>query len=102
VRIDKSSGWTLAASERANGIIYNGSAAAVTIPPNSSVSIPTGAAYVILNVGSGALTLTRGSGVEMHANGSSTNANAVLAPFGQVTLIKWTDDYWTAHGSGLS
>lgn len=101
-RANKTSGFTLANAERAYAIDYTGSAATVTVPPNSSVAINSGATYVILNVGSGALAISRGSGVTMYKNGGTTDADAVLAVGGQATLIKWSNDFWTVNGVGLS
>jgi hypothetical protein len=100
--ITKSAAFTFADSERGQGINYTGSAAAATINPNATTSITAGATYVIRNAGSGALTITRGSGVTLKQNGSTTSADAILAAGGQATLIRWTTDDWTVSGSGLS
>jgi len=100
--INKSSAFAFADSERGCAINWFGGAAAATINPNSTTSITTGATYVIRNNGSGALTITRGSGVTLKSNGSTSSADAVLAIGGQATLIKWDTDTWTLTGSGLS
>jgi hypothetical protein len=98
----KSAAFTFADADRGKAINYTGSAAAATINPQSSTTITVGATYVIRNGGTGALTITRGSGVELKANGSSTSANSVLAIYGVATLIYWGSDVWTISGSGLS
>jgi hypothetical protein len=98
----KSAAFTFANSERANGILYTGSAAAATINPNATTAINTGAVYVIRNAGSGALTLTRGAGVTLLVNGGTASANGTLAVGGVCSLTKWATNTWTAVGSGLS
>lgn len=102
VPVAKTGAFTFADSERGQGINYTGAAAAATINPNATTSITTGATYVIRNAGTGALTLTRGAGVTLKQNGSTTSADAVLAVGGQATLVKWGADDWTVSGSGLS
>ena len=100
--INKSAAFTFADSERACGINYFGAAAAATINPNATTSITTGATYVVRNNGTGALTVTRGSGVSLYKNGSASSADATLAIGGQATLIKWDTDVWTINGTGVS
>lgn len=98
----KTSAFTFADADRATAINYTGSAAAATINPNATTSITAGATIVVRNSGSGALTITRGAGVTLKANGSTTSANAVLAVGGVCTLVKWGTDDWSVTGSGLS
>lgn len=102
VAVSKSAAFTFADSERGGKINYTGAAAAATINPNATTAITEGAVYVIRNSGSGALTITRGSGVTLKKNGSATSADATLAASGVATLIKWGTDDWTVTGSGIS
>jgi hypothetical protein len=99
----KSAAFTFADSERSNGIYYTGSAAAATIDPYGTTPITQGATYVIRNNGSGALTVTRGSGVTLYKNGSTSSSDAIIAVGGQATLIHWGGpDEWTITGAGVS
>lgn len=100
--VAKSAAFTFADSERSSGINYTGVAAAATINPNGTTALSAGATYVLRNAGSGALTITRGSGVSLKANGSTTSADSVLAIGGTATLIRWAADDFTISGSGLS
>lgn len=100
--VTKTGAFTFANTERSNGINYTGAAAAATIDPNATTAINVGAVYVIRNNGSGALTITRGAGVTLKQNGSTTSANANLAVGGECSLKKWGTDDWTVSGSGLS
>jgi hypothetical protein len=98
----KTAAWTFADSERGGRINYTGAAAAATINPNASTSITDGATYVIRNAGSGAITVTRGSGVTLKVNGGTSSANATIAVGGLATLIRWGTDDWSISGSGVS
>lgn len=98
----KTGAFTFADAERGGRINYTGAAAAATINPNASTAITSGATYVIRNAGSGALTITRGSGVTLKVNGGTTSADATLAVGGLATLIKWDTNDWTVSGSGVS
>lgn len=100
--VTKTAAFTFANAERAYKISYTGAAAAATIDPHATTAINEGAVFVIRNAGSGALTITRGSGVSLYVNGSTTSANGALAVGGVATLIKWGTDTWTVTGPGLS
>jgi hypothetical protein len=98
----RSAAFAFADSDRATAINYTGAAAAATINPNATTAITTGATIVVRNAGTGALTLTRGSGVTLKKNGSATSADAILAVGGVATLVKWGTDDWTVTGSSIS
>jgi hypothetical protein len=98
----RSAAFTFADTDRATAINYTGAAAAATINPNATTAITTGATIVVRNAGTGALTLTRGSGVTLKKNGSATSADAILAVGGVATLVKWGTDDWTVTGSSIS
>lgn len=98
----KNAAFTFADSERGGRIRYTGAAAAATINPNGTTSITDGAVYVIRNAGSGVLTITRGAGVSLKVNGSTTSSNGALAVGGVATLIRDGTDDWVITGSGLS
>lgn len=101
-----SSSGTAADSDRGGAIDYTGAVGTFTLNPHATT--PIGAAnkiavIVLFNRGTGALTITRGSGVTLKANGSTTDANSVLAIGGQATLFKFgTSDNWLVSGTGLS
>lgn len=98
----KSGAFSFANTERANGILYTGAAAAATVPKNTTTAINTGAVFVIRNAGSGALTITRATDVTLYVNGATSSANGTLAVGGVCSLTKWATDTWTVVGSGLS
>lgn len=100
--VTKTAAFTFADAERGGRINYTGAAAAATINPNGSTAITDGATYVIRNAGSGALAITRGSGVTLKVNGGTTSADATLAVGGLCTLIRWGTNDWTVSGSGVS
>ena len=74
-----------------------------TINPNATTAIPVGSVIVIRNtVGAGVLTISRGAGVALYANGSTTSANATLAAGAVATLIQEATDSWLILGVGVS
>ena len=98
----KTGAWTFADSERGGRINYTGSGHAATINPNATTAITDGAEYVIRNAGSGAITVTRGSGVTLKVNGGTVSADATIAIGGIGVLIRWGTNDWTIAGSGVS
>lgn len=94
--------YTLALADRGKHVFCTGGAAAVTIPPNSSVAFPVGSACTIINDGSGARTITQGAGVSLKWAGTGTVGNRTLAIGGMATLVKVATDTWYVSGSGLS
>jgi len=78
------------------------SAHTFTIPPNSSVAFPLGTIIGFVNVGSGALTIARGSGVTMRWAGTGSNANRSLGEWGWASIYKVSTDIWMISGAGLT
>jgi hypothetical protein len=101
-----SASFALADSDRGGGVEWTGGAGTCTLNPHATTAIgSTGkvAVIVVFNNGTGALTITRGSGVNLKKNGSTTSADIILAPGGQVTLCKFgVTDNWTGTGSNVS
>jgi hypothetical protein len=73
----------------------------ITIPLNSSVAFETGTAIMIVNKGTGSVTVARTSGVELYLAGNSTSANRTVTTYGIATLIKTDDDEWFISGTGV-
>jgi hypothetical protein len=89
----------------ANKHIYkdNTSAYAWTVPPNSSKAFPIGTTVTMVNAGSsGAITITRDTGVAIITAGSGTDSNKTLAPYGLATLLKVATNTWYISGAGVS
>jgi hypothetical protein len=88
----------------AGKMVRGNSAAAMawTIPPNSAVAFPVGAAIAVRNVGAGTITITRGSGVTLVLAGGSTSKDVALAQWGLATLIQEAANSWVVAGNGIS
>lgn len=71
---------------------------AFTISPEGTTAYPNGYRVDVINSGTGALTITRGSGVALRKLGSSTNADVTLAQHQGVTLLKYGTNSWYAIG----
>jgi hypothetical protein len=71
-----------------------GSANTLTVPPNSSVSFPTGTAIVVVQTGAGQTTLTAGAGVTING----TPGLKLRTQWSSATLTKRGTDSWIAIG----
>jgi hypothetical protein len=81
---------------------YTGAAAAATISPNATTAFPRDAVIVIVNDGSGALTITRGAAVALIWAATGADANRALAAGGMATILQVATDRWFISGAGLS
>jgi hypothetical protein len=80
--------YTLALSDQGFVVaMNNGSAATVTVPPDSSVLFPVGAVLYICRIGAGTVTLSAGAGVSLSKIGT-------FAPSEQITLRKRAANTW--------
>jgi hypothetical protein len=70
-----------------------------TIP---SGVFPVGTTILVANIGAGAVTLVRGSGVTLRQAGVGTDKNLVVAQWGLCTLYQYGTNSWLAGGSGVS
>jgi len=76
--------------------LTNGSAIALTVPPNSSVAFEVGTQIIIYQGGAGTVTVGPGSGVTVNSAGSLLDLNGQYA---QATLTKIGTDVWVASGN---
>jgi hypothetical protein len=75
---------------------------AYTIPLNATVAYPFGTTIVFRNIGSGAVTITRTSGVTLWQAGNGTSKDFALAQWGLATMTLESTDVWVISGTGLS
>lgn len=95
--------YTLLLTDSGKLLLHTSATAhAWTIPPNASVAFPTGTVIVLVNTGTGAVTLTRGAAVALRLGGVATDANRTLAQYGVASLIKVDTNSWYVSGTGLS
>ena len=74
-----------------------------TVDPNATTPITVGSVILVRNTtGAGDLTISRGAGVNIYLNGSTTSANVTVAAGGFVQLIQESTDTWLAIGVGVS
>ena len=74
----------------------NGSAIALTIPPNSSVAYGIGTQINIMQLGVGQVTITAGAGVTLRSAGSKLKTSAQYAV---ATCVKIATDTWVVVGN---
>lgn len=95
------SGYTFALTDRAKHVYYNGAAANITVPTNASVPFPIGTVIILVNNGSGNLTIIE-SGTVLVLAGAGLVGNRTLIPTGMATFLKVSTDGWFVSGAGLS
>jgi hypothetical protein len=79
--------------------LNNGSAIAVTIPPNSGVAFPVGSSLTFISIGAGLTTIGQGSGVTIASTGGTATAPIISAQHGSATAIKIATDSWQVIGA---
>lgn len=80
----------------------SGTGHAYTLDTTSNVDYPVGATIVVRNVGSGPVTITRGSGVSCRIAGQSSSANVTVAQWGLATCVHEDVNTWVVTGTGIS
>jgi len=80
----------------------DGGAHTWSLPPMASGGWVLATAIALRNVGSGVVTIARGSGVALRKGGSSVDADVALTQWGFAVLTLEDPDAWVAQGSGLS
>jgi hypothetical protein len=88
--------YTFVMDDAGKGVSHSSAVAhAWTIPPDASVNFPVHTIIPLDNYGSGAVTVTRGAGVTLRANGSGTSADIALAQYFVRSLYKIGPNFWT-------
>jgi hypothetical protein len=86
--------YTLALSDAAKVVaMNNGSAATVTVPPNSSVAFEIGSVVNVYAMTANAVTIAAGAGVTVR------NAGDIADQYGEVSLRKRATDEWVLAGN---
>jgi rubredoxin len=94
--ITKTSGFTLDPVDVNKTILLSTSSPMnLTIPLNSSVSIPVGYKYTVIEVGTGVTTFVPASGVTLNSKNSQL---FIDTRYGHAVLIKVDTDSWIAYG----
>jgi hypothetical protein len=79
--------------------LNNGSAIAVTIPPNSGVAYPIGSSLTFISIGAGLTTIGQGSGVTIASVGGTATAPIITAQHNSATAIKIATNTWQVIGA---
>ena len=92
----KTSSFVLGLSDAGKTILLNTSSPmTLTVPTNSSVAIPVGYQYFVIEAGSGRTTFTPASGVTINSKNSQMYIDT---QFGKATLVKVATDSWIVYG----
>jgi hypothetical protein len=83
-------------------IHYTGAAAIFTVTRNAVINMPIGCTFLIVNDGTGALSVNRDTGVSLIWASNGLDANRTLAVHGMATMIQVDTNRWFISGAGLS
>lgn len=96
IKKNTNTAWTLALANINSHIqAANFSAITITVPPNSSVAFPVGCKIFIEQNGTGAITMSPGSGVTLNA---ANNYLSTSTQYEVLELVKMDTDVWTVTG----
>ena len=94
--ITKTSGFTLDPQDVNKTVLLSTSSPMnLTVPLNSSVNIPVGYKYTLVEIGSGKTTFVPASGVTINSKNSQL---FIDTQYGQATLLKIDTDSWIVYG----
>ena len=89
--------YTLVLTDSAKFVtLSNASAITATVPPNSSVAVPTGTQVNLMQLGAGQVTVAAGAGVTLRSAGTLVKTSAQYAV---ATLLKIDTDTWVLVGN---
>lgn len=80
----------------------SGSAITWTIPLNSSIAFPIGTTIILVNLGSGVVTLAPASGVTLQIAGTTTTGNRSLNQWTKASMLLVATNQWLISGAGVS
>jgi hypothetical protein len=100
-----SSNVTLALSDASKHFYANTTAPTIiTVPSNANVAFPIGTTIVLVNRGSGNITIqNQGAGAPFLylAGNATTTTSRTLTQYGMATLVKTETNLWFVNGTGL-
>ncbi len=97
----KAVNYALVLADRGKSVVMNGTSLTLTIPANASVAFPIGAAIVVINVNSSALSIAITSDTLTLVN-STTTGTRTVAQNGMATLVKVGTTSWIIAGLGVT
>lgn len=99
LQVGTAGAYTLALSDRGRHVLAQG---AVTIPADSTVAFPTGAAVAVVNDTGASITITPAAGVTLRLAATAATGARTVAQRGLATLLKIRANEWLATGAGLT
>ena len=74
----------------------------LTVPSHANVAFPTGTAIMIVNRGTGNITISKQVEANLYLAGNTTSASRTLTSYGIASLIKVETNVWMINGTGVS
>jgi hypothetical protein len=79
----------------------SGAPQTITVPSNANVTFPLGTTIVVINRGSGNISVAKQVEVSMYLAGNSVSATKTLTSYGMATLVKTETNVWFISGTGV-
>lgn len=95
--------YTIELLDSGGSIVHTSASAHTwTIPPQASVAFPGTTQILLVNSGSGVVTIARGAGVALRQAATATDKNMSLAQHTVATLVRSGANSWYIIGAGVS
>lgn len=101
-QVAKSAAFSFTTDMDGGHVRYTGAGAAATIDPNATTNFPRDAVVLLVNDGSGVVTVTRGAGVALIWAASGADANRSLAVGGMAMILQVATNRWFISGAGIT
>jgi hypothetical protein len=99
-QVSTTADYTLALSDNSKHVFYTGTGNTIIVPTNADVAFPIGASILILNNGTGNLTLST-TGTTVYFAGTNASGDRVITPQGLASLLKVNTNVWYITGAGV-
>ena len=74
----------------------------LTIADNSAVTWPVGTTIIVVNRGTGNITVAQAAGVSLYLAGNSSAGNRTVTTYGMATVLNVAANVWMINGTGVS
>jgi hypothetical protein len=73
----------------------------LTVPSHANVALPTGTTIMVVNRGTGNITIAKQVEANLYLAGNATSSNRTITSYGIATLLKVESNIWMLTGTGI-